>query len=336
MRLAGGPQGCQAPGPSLEGPRQFPGVQEVHAPLVSCETTFEHLKDSRWVIFDCRHDLGDPEWGPREFGKRRIPGAIHAHIDRDLAGPVGAGGKGRHPLPIPGAFVRFLRQAGVNQNSQVVCYDDVGGAWAARLWWLLRHYGHDAVALLDGGLQRWRALGLPIDNTHHRLPDGDFDGKPGTMPVAEADEVLVASSVVDARAPERYRGETEPIDPVAGHIPGAVNLPFAGNVGPDGLWLSPDELAARFAAVAGPGTVAYCGSGVTAANNILAMELAGLPTPRLYPGGWSQWCRPADGRPVATGEEPGSAADAGPVAAAGPVMSSDADAAARVMTLEEE
>lgn len=283
---------------------------EIHAPLVSCETLFEHLEDDRWVVFDCRHDLADPNAGPREYAKGHIKGAVHAHIDRDLAGPVGNGSKGRHPLPIPAAFRRFLTQAGVKEGTQIVAYDDAGGMWAARLWWLARHYGHEAVAVLDGGLARWRALDLPLATAHHRTPTGAFAGEPGQMPTVEADDLHKDGRVLlDARAPERYSGEQEPIDPAAGHIPGARNVPFAGNLGPDGMFLSPDELRARYeAATAGAteeaGVAVYCGSGVTAAHDVLAMELAGLATPALYPGSWSQWCRPGDGRDVATGPEP--------------------------------
>ncbi len=262
---------------------------EYHAPLISCETLFENLQQDDWVVFDCRHVLQDAEAGLREFGKGRIPGSFHAHVDRDLSGPVGNGGKGRHPLPIAGAFVRFLRTHGVNKTSQVVCYDDMGGAWAGRLWWLLRHYGHEHVAVLDGGLQRWKRLGLPINADHAQSTMGDFDGAPGHMPTMQAPEVADNGLVIDARAEERYRGDEEPIDPVAGHIPGAVNRPMTGNLGPDGLFLSPDELRARFEDA--EDAVMYCGSGVTAAHNVLAMEIAGLKPAALYPGSWSEWCR---------------------------------------------
>ncbi len=277
-------------------------MREIHAPLVSCETLFEHIKDPDWVVFDCRHDLTDAKWGRREYGKRHIPGAVHAHIDDDLSGPVGTGGKGRHPLPIPGAFLRFLRQSGVKNSSQVVVYDDQGGVWAARLWWLLRHYGHEAVAVLDGGWQRWRELHLPVQTDHSRVPDGDFDGKPGGMPIVDLPDVEAGQRMMDARAAERYTGQTEPIDPVAGHIPGAINHPFTKNLAVNGLFLSPDELKAHYEGHRD--RAVYCGSGVTACHNILAAEVGGIGPLALYPGSWSQWCR--DGRPVATGEEPGN------------------------------
>lgn len=274
-----------------------------HTPLVSCETLFEHIDDPRWVVFDCRHDLADPNAGPTAFGKGRIPGAHHAHIDRDLAGPVGNGSKGRHPLPLAGAFVRFLRTHGVHKDSQVVCYDDAGGMWAGRLWWLLRHYGHENVAVLDGGLARWKALDLALTTEHTASKEGDFEGEPGHMPTITADQALDVPTLVDSRAPERYSGAVEPMDPVAGHIPGAINLPFGGNLAPDGLFLSPDELRARFEDLDTPAF--YCGSGVTAAHNVLAMDVAGLPMPALYPGSWSEWCQPAAGRPVATADASG-------------------------------
>ncbi len=175
----------------------------------------------------------------------------------------------------------------------------------------MRHYGHDNVAVLDGGLQRWKSLGLELTKDHHRSPTGAFKGEPGAMPTVTADEVaegLEAGLVVlDARAAERYRGDVEPIDPVAGHIPGAVNAPFADNLAADGLFLSPDELRARYEGLLGSGARAacYCGSGVTAAHDVLAMELGGLPTPALYPGSWSEWCRAGADRPVATGDDDG-------------------------------
>lgn len=278
--------------------------------LVSCETLFANLDD--WVVFDCRHELTKADWGPREHQKGHIPGAFHLHIDRDLSGPVGDGSRGRHPLPLTGAFPHLMRMYGVNNDTQVVVYDDVGGAWAARLWWLLRHHGHRAVAVLDGGWQRWKRLGLPVKATHERPRQGTFDGKPGAMPTVDALRISAdleggpgSYQLVDARAPERYSGQSEPIDPVAGHIPGALNAPFASNLGPDGLFLSPDELRAHYEAILGvqeAGKVAvYCGSGVTAAHDVLAMEVAGMGTPALYPGSWSEWCQPDAERPVETG-----------------------------------
>lgn len=282
---------------------------EHHGPLVSCDTLYEHIDDPDWVVFDCRHDLEMPGKGPLQYEEGHIPGAFHAHIDDDLSSDVGTGSEGRHPLPDPDAFRTFLSEHGVGPKTQVVAYDDAGGAWAARSWWLLRHYGHDAVAVLDGGLKRWMDEGLRLERGAVAPPKpATFKGEPGHMPVADMDQVASLDKrggvLIDARASERYQGETEPIDPVAGHIPGAVNVPFQGNVGQDGLWLSPDELRARYEDVLGDGpgdkAVVYCGSGVTAAHDVLAMELADLGTPALYPGSWSQWCRPGGGRPVET------------------------------------
>ena len=262
-----------------------------------------------WVFVDCRYDLMDPEKGVREYAKGHIPGAYFAHIDRDLSGPVGDGRKGRHPLPIPGAFQRWVAAHGITPQTQVVCYDDAAGQWASRLWWLLRHYGHTNVAVLDGGLTRWKAIKAPLRAQHEKaravVP---FAGKPGSMPTVDVEAVAKAAEtglvLVDARAAERFRGDVEPIDKRAGHIPGAVSVPFAGNVGPDMRFLPPEQLRARFAAVGvtdSKGVACTCGSGVTSGHDVLAMEVAGLGTPALYPGSWSEWSFPAAGRPIVAG-----------------------------------
>jgi thiosulfate/3-mercaptopyruvate sulfurtransferase len=270
---------------------------QYHGPLVSCETLFENLGNEKWAIFDTRHDLGNPNQGPTEFGKGRIPGSHHAHIDRDLAGPVGNGVKGRHPMPFPGAFTRFLQINGVDSDTQIVVYDHGPGMWAGRLWWLLRHYGHENVAVLDGGLARWKKLHLPLDTKHPAPKMGNFDGKPGHMPTVSADNITAAAKIVDARAPDRFTGENKTMDPVSGHIPGAENRFFMQNVDADGMFLSPDELRAKYEDMP-EGTAVYCGSGVTAAHVVLATEIAGLSIPALYPGSWSEWCHPNAGRPV--------------------------------------
>lgn len=272
-----------------------------HGPLVSVETTAAHLDDPDWVLFDVRHDLMDPDFGPTAYAQSHIPGAEHAHIDKDLSDPVGDGRKGRHPLPDADRLQEFLRGHGVNETSQVVCYDDAGGMWAARLWWLLRYHGHDHVAVLDGGLTRWQDKDLPL--TADEAPDrdlGDITLTEGQLPTIGLDALSSHDGVVvDARAPERYSGEVEPVDPAAGHIPGALNLPFAGNLRDDGRFLSPDELATRYD-LDGPIAV-YCGSGVTAAHNVLAMNVAGLPLPALSPESWSGWA--TQGRPVETSSD---------------------------------
>lgn len=280
--------------------------------LVTCEEAALHLEDPKWLFVDCRYELLDPNKGVREYAKAHIPGAIYASVDRDLSGPVGDGHKGRHPLPLAGAFARWCSVHGVAPDTKVVVYDETGGNWASRLWWLLRHYGHDNVAILDGGLVRWKALRLAQRAGHEKhRNETKFTGQPGKMPTVELGAVAKGDLVlVDARAPERFRGEVEPIDKRAGHIPGAVNAPHAGNLGPDMRFLPPAQLRERFAAAesAPEGKVAcYCGSGVTATHNVAAMMIAGLPTPALYPGSWSEWSYPAAGRPIETGPAKASA-----------------------------
>jgi thiosulfate/3-mercaptopyruvate sulfurtransferase len=283
------------------------------APLVSCEVLAEHLRDPTWVVVDCRHELADVEKGLREYGKAHIPGAYHAHTDRDLSGPVGDGRKGRHPLPIPGAFQRFAGNLGITPETMVVAYDDQAGQWASRLWWLLRHYGHKRVAVLDGGLTRWKALGLPLvpghENARKAVP---FTGAPGHMPTIDATTIEAglglkagAWQLVDVRAGERYRGEVEPVDKRAGHIPGALSLPFGGNIGSGMMFKRPAELLALYEGALGVqevGRVAcYCGSGVTGTHDVLAMEVAGMGTAALYPGSWSEWSWPDAERPIVAG-----------------------------------
>jgi thiosulfate/3-mercaptopyruvate sulfurtransferase len=239
-----------------------------------------------------------------------IPGAVFVDLDRDLAAAPGQGG--RHPLPGAEAFQRAMRAAGVTNDTPVVAYDDASGLPAARAWWLLRFFGHPQVALLDGGLAAWLADGRPLaegDETPQR--EGDFQARPGAMPVIGADEAARLASagvLIDARAPERYRGETEPMDPVAGHIPGARNWPMAATLDAAGRFLARAELTGAVTGavggeVAGATVGAYCGSGITAAHTVLALELAGIPGAALYPGSWSEWITDPD-RPVATGEEP--------------------------------
>lgn len=288
-------------------------AREHPGPLVSCETLAEHLKDPDWLAIDCRHELADPEKGLREYGKAHVPGAFFAHVDRDLSGPVGDGRKGRHPLPIPGAFQRFVGNLGITASTTVVCYDDQAGQWATRMWWLLRHYGHKDVAVLDGGLTRWKALGLPLKGGHETpRKTVPFTGAPGQMPTIDAARIEAelgqeagAWQLADARLAERYRGEVELVDKRAGHIPRAVSLPYSGNVGPDQRFLAPEALRRRYEEALGvqeAGRVAcYCGSGVTGPHDILAMEVAGMGTAALYPGSWSEWSWPDANRPIVAG-----------------------------------
>ena len=268
----------------------------------------ELARDPAPVLLDVRWRLGGPP-GIDSYRRGHLPGAVFADLDRDLAGPPGPAG--RHPLPDPAAFQAAMRAAGVSQDRPVVVYDDGDATIAARGWWTLRYFGHEDVRVLDGGYRAWAEAGLEVATDEPAPAPGDFTAEPGHLPVLDAAGAQAAARtglLLDARAGERYRGETEPADPVAGHIPGAVSAPTAGNVNPDGTFSGAAELAARFAAlgaVPGVGTPggapvgAYCGSGVTAAHEVLALTLAGIPA-ALYVGSWSNWIAdPA--RPVATG-----------------------------------
>lgn len=256
-----------------------------------------HLHDPQWIIFDCRHDLMDAGKGERLYREGHIPGAHFANIDTDLSGEKN-GRNGRHPLPSPAAFAAFLARHGVAQTSAVVAYDDVGGQFASRLWWMARWIGVKNVYLLDGGLPKWIADGHPVSRDVPVPQPAALRAEPDAMMAWSSAEVLghlddPAFALIDARVAERYRGEVEPIDPVAGHIPGALNRFYKQNLNAD-LTLRPAaELRAEFAALlAGKrtdGVIHQCGSGVTACMNIFAMEYAGLPGSKLYPGSWSEW-----------------------------------------------
>nr|WP_183638536.1 sulfurtransferase [Niveibacterium umoris] len=276
--------------------------------LVEAPALATRLGAPSLVVFDCRHDLANPGLGLEAFAAGRVPYARFLHLDDDLSGTK-TGRNGRHPLPDPDAFVALMRLHGVSDTTQVVAYDDSGGMYAARLWWMLRWVGHEAVAVLNGGFAAWRNAALPISTDPPLpLPPGTLVRKPGVATV-DADTLLAhlhASDmrIVDARAADRFRGENETLDPVGGHIPGAVNRFFRDNLAADGRFKPADELAAAWQAVLGKATpaqiVCQCGSGVTACHNLLAMEVAGLSGARLYPGSWSEWCSdPA--RPVALG-----------------------------------
>jgi thiosulfate/3-mercaptopyruvate sulfurtransferase len=278
--------------------------------LLSAESLLHRSADPAPVLFDCRFSLADPAAGHRAYAAGHLPGAIYAHLDLHLSGPITAN-SGRHPLPDPKRLTAWLGACGVDAETHVVLYDDQGGAFAARLWWLLRWLGHRRVAVLDGGLQAWQQTGGELTQQEPVPSPTRFTGRPDdALWIATADLAasLVAPApgvqVVDARAPERFRGEQEPIDPVAGHIPGAINLPFAGNLDVDGRFLTPATLRKRFSDALGdtpPSQVAHsCGSGVNACHNLFAMELAGLTGSRLYAGSWSEWIR-APERPVAVG-----------------------------------
>ncbi|WP_042302779.1 sulfurtransferase [Paraburkholderia kururiensis] len=263
------------------------------------------------LIFDCRFDLADPASGEAAYAAGHLPGARYLHLDRDLSGSK-SGSNGRHPLPDRAKLVGTLAAYGLNEGQQVVAYDAQGGAFAARLWWLLRWLGHDSVALLDGGLQAWQAAGFPLANDAPPASGGTFKSGAPLQSTVDAQALLRNLTqreqlVIDARSPDRYRGENETIDPVGGHIPGALNRFFKDNLGADGRFKSAhalrEDFAALLAGTAPDRVVLQCGSGVTACHNALAMEVAGLHGATLYPGSWSEWCTDAS-RPVATGPNP--------------------------------
>jgi thiosulfate/3-mercaptopyruvate sulfurtransferase len=286
-------------------------VDNVFETLIQPEQLAPHLGEPGWRVFDCRFDLADTARGEAAHAAGHLPGAFYAHLDRDLSSPITAD-SGRHPLPDPDRLVAWLGAHGVDRDTQVIAYDDSGGTMAVRLWWLLRWLGHARVALLDGGWQAWLAAGLPAEATAPAaVAARAFDGRPDPAQVVDSATLAAQVSagrdellVMDARTPERFRGEKEPIDPVAGRVPGAVNLPLGLNLGADGRFRSAEELRALYAPVIGgrrpDQVVAMCGSGVTACHNLLAMAIAGLDGGRLYAGSWSEWIRdPA--RPVARG-----------------------------------
>lgn len=272
--------------------------------LISPETLAQNLDDSAWVVVDCRFSLADTEAGRRVYRQAHIPGAVYAHLDEDLSGPP-ATDHGRHPLPTPEALRALFGRLGIDREKQVVAYDDVGGIVAARLWWLLRYMGHDAAAVLDGGWVAWQDAGYPtVDGVEENEP-ASFDGEPRREWLVLAEEVErgAGGRLIDARATERFRGEEEPLDPVAGRIPGAANYPYGRNLDEDGRFLSPEQLRDQLEAVLEEAeaeeAVHYCGSGVSACLNLLAQAHAGLPLGRLYAGSWSDWISDPE-RPVVT------------------------------------
>lgn len=282
-----------------------------HARLLSPAQLAERLDQPELRILDCRFALEDPAYGARSYAQEHIPGARFADLERDLSGPVQKGVTGRHPLPDPALLVERLRAWGIDNASSVVLYDDGPGAFAARAWWLLAWLGkRDGVYLLDGGLNAWRAAGLPLSAEQPAPAAGTFQGQPDPDLLVEAQHLLarlgdVRLTLLDARALPRFRGEVEPLDPVAGHIPGARCAPFTENLGADGRFLPAGQLRERFTSLLGERPpqqlVAYCGSGVTACHNLFALSLAGYPLAPLYAGSWSEWLTDRS-RPVATGD----------------------------------
>lgn len=278
--------------------------------LISAADLAAHASDPNWIVIDCRHDLTNPDAGRAAYATGHIPGAEFAHLDTDLSdkkpGPNGEF-RGRHPLPDPDAFIETLRRWGINDDSQVIAYDAQGGMFAARLWWMLRWVGHEAVAVLDGGLQAWQAHNMSLSTEHVAKSRGNVTRKPSIVASVNVDEVVDnlstnARIVIDARSPDRFRGENETLDPVGGHIPGAKNRFFKDNLQADGRFKPAQQLRAEFnALIRSPeNSIMQCGSGATACHNLLAMEVAGLPGAALYPGSWSEWCANPT-RPVATG-----------------------------------
>ena len=277
--------------------------------LIDVPTLRAWLSEGRVSVFDCRFDLASAARGRECWLEGHIPGAHHADLDQDLAGPVTAG-SGRHPLPTPAAFADFLARSGWTVGQPVVAYDAQGGAFAARLWWLMRYFGHDCVTLLDGGWGAWLEAGEPVQS-------GSSAPVPAAVPVLKPQPQMVIDvaalqaglergelALLDARDADRFQGKSEPIDAVAGHVPGACNRPFSSNLAEGQRWRAAEEIKADFepllARNGAAATVHMCGSGVTACHNLFAMEYAQLPGSRLYVGSWSEWIRNSQ-RPVATG-----------------------------------
>lgn len=280
--------------------------------LVTTEELARHLDDPSWVVFDTRHELTDPGAGRAAYDGGHIPGAFFLDTDEDLAGPK-TGTNGRHPLPDVQAFAARINRCGVTPRTQIVAYDDLGGNFAVRLWWMLRWLGHEQVALLDGGWPLWLREKRPVSREAPAARAGSFVPRPRLGATVDAAFVQrfardPSARLIDARAMARYSGEQETIDPVAGHVPGAINRFWKMNLQPDGRFKEPEELREEWSDLLDDApierTVHMCGSGVTACHNLFALALAGLGEARLYPGSWSEWCSDPS-RPVATGREPG-------------------------------
>jgi thiosulfate/3-mercaptopyruvate sulfurtransferase len=278
--------------------------------LISAVELARHLSDPDWLVIDARFDLAKPQSGEDAYRAGHIPNSVYAHLDRDLSAPR-TPESGRHPLPRPEVFESTLRSWGIAPTTQVVVYDADSGAFAARLWWLLRWVGHREVAVLDGGMKAWREAGLPESQEVPQRTQSRFEVRPDDSMWMRASEVAAkvqdsAWRLLDARAPERYAGKVEPIDPVAGHIPGAINHPFSRNLDSNAGFLSAAELQRQYTAsqagVRDEHTIVMCGSGVTACHLLLALEVAGKPGAKLYAGSWSEWIRDPT-RPIATGEQ---------------------------------
>ena len=280
----------------------------IHSTLITPADLAAHLGDASYVIVDVRHDLAQPAWGESEYRRAHLPNAQFAHLDRDLSAAK-TGANGRHPLPAPEACAELFGRLGIDATKHVVAYDQGSSMYAARLWWMLRWLGHEKVAVLDGGISAWLREGRPVSDAVVPVPPARFEPR-RSYPTVDAQAVLASLDarsllVIDARGRERFRGDVDPIDPVAGHIPGSVNRPYLDNYAADGALKPAETLRAEFAALIGgrpvETVVHSCGSGVSACVNLLAMEHAGLGRARLYPGSWSEWCADRS-RPVARGD----------------------------------
>ena len=289
-------------------PRSAGQAPATHSTLVETAELAPHLGDPRLVIVDVRHDLADSAFGEAAYAKSHIPGAVFAHVDRDLSAPRSPH-SGRHPLPTPEAAAKLFGRLGIGATKQVVAYDQGNGVYASRLWWMLRWLGHDSVAVLDGGFAKWMREGRPVSTDVPHVAPAKFVAT-NVLPTVNATGIAASLPrhgllLLDARTAERYRGDAEPIDSVAGHIPGALNRPYTRNIHDDGTFRSPRELRSEFEGMlhgrAPDDLVHYCGSGVTACHNLLAMTIAGYPLTRLYPGSWSEWITDRR-RPIAKGQ----------------------------------
>lgn len=275
--------------------------------LIEAQIVYEHLDEPDWTFVDCQYDLMDKNAGYQSYLAGHIPGAVYAGLHRDLSGPP-VTDCGRHPVPSLEALEMKFSAMGIANHKQVVAYDNAGGTFAARLWWLLNYAGHTRVAVLDGGLNAWKQAGYKLENDEQQAVTGSFKADLNTMDLVRVNEVATVPRLIDSREPDRYTGKTEPIDPVAGHIPGAINHFWKNNLDAQGKFLAPERLRQVlrevYSGTRAEGVVFYCGSGVSACHNLLAAVHAGYPLPRLYAGSWSEWCSDPD-RPVAVGVETG-------------------------------
>jgi len=274
----------------------------TYSTLVSIETLASHLNDPDWLIFDCRFDLNDLDWGFSQYQAGHIPGAVYVHLNEDLSGKI-TSKSSRHPLPDPQVFAAKCDAWGIQPEVQVVVYDHAGGSFADRMWWMLRAIGHQQVAVLDGGYPKWRAENRPVLQgiEKPRKPGSGMAGvRFNSQLLLNADDIEnildnPAYRLIDARAPERFSGSVEPLDPVPGHIPGAINRYYGLDLNPDGTFKSADVLKAEYQSllngISPENAIVYCGSGVTSCHLLVAMEVAGIKGARLYAGSWSEWCK---------------------------------------------